>query len=256
MIIKSRRSWVEQILVAIVFLIAYLGQMFLLQGVNSLVFAAIQLVFGGIILLFVYIEVGTFKVTVQRPKFTLSLKIWLVIFGLTVVGMLLLVSVPSNVMTILTTGHLAQNTLVALATGIVEESLTRGLLLSAFLQNLRRRDRSLKMTKAGIYSSLVFGSLHMVNLTSSGFEGVAQQVLYTFVLGMLFMVIRVTTNTLIWNIGLHFLIDWQPDIVNATSEPTNWVVIIGVFGIILAASLICLIKFDQDLERQPVLNSN
>lgn len=256
MIIKSRRSWVEQILVAIVFLIVYLGQMFLLKGANSLVFAAIQLFFGGIILLLVYIEVGTFKVTAQRPKFTIDLKIWLVIFGLTVVAILWLEDWPSTVVATLTSEHLAQNTLVALAMGIVEESLTRGLLVSALLQNLRRHDQSLKITKAAVYSSLIFGSLHMMNIFSSSFEGVAQQVQYAFVYGVLLMVIRVTTNTLFWSIGLHFLIDWQPDIANATAETSNWFSIIVVFGIILAVGLICLIKFDRDLEHQSGLNSD
>lgn len=164
MIIKSRRSWVEQILVAIGFLIVYLGQMLLLQRANSLVFAVTQLIFGGIILLLVYIEVGTFKVTVQRPKFTTNLKIWLVIFGLTVIAILWLEDWPSTVMATLTSQHLVQNTLVALATGIVEECLTRGLLVSALLQNLRRHNQSLKITKAAVYSSLIFGSLHMMNI--------------------------------------------------------------------------------------------
>ncbi|EHO51846.1 CPBP family intramembrane glutamic endopeptidase [Lentilactobacillus kisonensis] len=256
MIIKSRRSWVEQILVAIGFLIVYLGQMLLLQRANSLVFAVTQLIFGGIILLLVYIEVGTFKVTVQRPKFTTNLKIWLVIFGLTVIAILWLEDWPSTVMATLTSQHLVQNTLVALATGIVEECLTRGLLVSALLQNLRRHNQSLKITKAAVYSSLIFGSLHMMNIFSGSFEGVAQQVLYSFVFGMLLMVIRVTTNTLIWSIGLHFLIDWQPDIANATSGTSNWFSIIVVFGFILVVSLICLIKFDRNLEHQSGLNSD
>lgn len=96
----------------------------------------------------------------------------------------------------------------------------------------------------------------MMNIFSGSFEGVAQQVLYSFVFGMLLMVIRVTTNTLIWSIGLHFLIDWQPDIANATSGTSNWFSIIVVFGFILVVSLICLIKFDRNLEHQSGLNSD
>lgn len=251
LIIKSRRSWIEQIVMAIFFLIVYVIEMLAFQHTAPIVFSTIQLVYGLIVFAFVYLEVGTYKVTTTRLKLTTNLKVWFAIFAATVIGMLLLEELPATVVTTLTTRHVVVNTLIALTAGFFEESLVRGLVFSAFLQNAKNHRRSLKFTKAAIYSSLVFGGLHMMNMSQDNIEGVVQQVVYTVVLGLLLVVIRVTTNTLIWPIALHFLIDWQPDIASgAVPDATNWLVIIGVFGVILVASVIYLVKFDREYEKQ------
>jgi membrane protease YdiL (CAAX protease family) len=253
MMIHTRRSWQERLLAAIVLLLGYLYLLWVLRDSPQSISTTAQLGYALMTLIIAYWEIGTFKIVDHRLALSNDLKIWLALVGSTIVGMLLLESWPETVMATLTSRGLLWNTMIALSTGIFEETITRGLLFSVFLQAGHRHQWRLKFTQATIFSSLIFGTLHLTNLGPGNVESVLQQVFYTFVLGVLLSILRVTTNTLFWPIGLHFLIDWQPDIATSQGPPSaDWWVIGTIFSVILIVGLIYLIKFDRADERRQV----
>lgn len=250
MMIESRRSWVEQLFVAIIILIVFIFMAFALFDSGEATYAKAQLLFALIVLLITYREIGTFKVTKPRVKLSANLKIWLGLIGISLIVMALLEQVPSQILLNWNSANLAENTMFALAAGIFEESLTRGLFFSIFLQNMQYRSRSLKFTRSTIYSALIFGSLHLMNLRSGNSAAIIQQIFYAFALGIVLAAIRVTTNTLFWGIGVHFLIDWQPGIANPLSTATSWLPVLLIFGSMLVIGIVYLVKFDHAYEKQ------
>lgn len=250
MIIESRRPWVEQLFVAVIILIIFVFMAFALFDSGEATYAKARLLFAMIVLLITYREIGTFKVTKPRVKLSASLKLWLVIIGIILIMMALQERLPLRILLNLNSTNLAENTMFALAAGIFEESLTRGLFFSIFLQNMQYRSRSLKFTRSAIYSALIFGSLHLMNLRSGNSAAIFQQIFYAFALGIMLAVIRVTTNTLFWGIGLHFLMDWQPGIASPLSATTSWLPILLIFGGMLVVGIVYLVKFDREYEKQ------
>ncbi|EHO51845.1 CPBP family intramembrane glutamic endopeptidase [Lentilactobacillus kisonensis] len=250
MIIESRRSWVEQLFVAIIILIIFVFMAFALFDSGEVTYAKARLLFSLIVLFIIYREVGTFKVTKPRVKLSTNLKLWFMIIGISLIVMAWQEQLPSRILLNLNSTTLAENTMFALAAGIFEESLTRGLFFSIFLQNMQYRSRSLKFTRSALYSALIFGSLHLMNLRSGNSGAIIQQIFYAFALGVVLAAIRVTTNTLFWGIGLHFLMDWQPGIASTPSVATSWLPVLLIFGSMLVIGIVYLVKFDHAYEKQ------
>ena len=100
-----------------------------------------------------------------------------------------------------------------------EEFLVRGLILGAFAQLLEGKRGQISVS---VFSSaLIFGLLHFCNLTYQTFPATLQQVIYAAVIGVALGVVRVVTNGLVFPVILHSLIDFKPDVLEA-SELMNW----------------------------------
>ncbi|OSP22198.1 CPBP family intramembrane glutamic endopeptidase [Staphylococcus agnetis] len=92
---------------------------------------------------------------------------------------------------------LASNFMIA----FFEEILTRGIIFNQLLKEY-------SVTKAVIFSSVIFGLAHLLNLThSSDIIGTFTQVIYTFFIGVLFAAIYYVTKNIWSAIFLHFILD-------------------------------------------------
>ena len=88
----------------------------------------------------------------------------------------------------------------ALYVGIVEELIVRGYIFSAF-------EIKFDEYKAIIFSSIVFGLFHLINLTQNPVMTVLLQVIYTTMFGIGFSILRVRTKSLLMPILIHSFID-------------------------------------------------
>lgn len=88
----------------------------------------------------------------------------------------------------------------ALYVGIVEELIFRGYIFSAF-------EIKFDEYKAVIFSSIVFGLFHLINLTHNPVMTVLLQVIYTTMFGIGFSILRVRTKSLLMPILIHSFID-------------------------------------------------
>lgn len=142
-------------------------------------------------------------------------------------------------------------TLIAVGTGIFEESLFRGTFFSVFMANMQYRSRSYQLTRSAIYSSIIFGLIHLTNVIGGNLQAVLQQVVYAMAFGLFLCVIRVMTNTLLWVIIIHTVADWAPATATGSgpTEVSSWWLIVGVFGLLMLVSLVYLVKVDRLLER-------
>lgn len=95
--------------------------------------------------------------------------------------------------------------LTCLAIGLAEEYICRGLLLGLALKLFHQN-----VLGAVLFSSVVFGSLHLTNLASLPIGYVAGQVIFASAIGMLFGTVYVKTKSLWIVIGLHALRDMFP----------------------------------------------
>lgn len=134
----------------------------------------------------------------------------------------------------------------AASAGIGEESWLRGLFFTAFLVMFSKKKGPL--LKTALATSLLFGSLHLLNLLQAGSNPLAvfQQVFYATAFGLLFAVIRVGYNNLWLPMLLHFLIDFKPTIHEPVAV-NEWLIILLIFIPQAFLSLITLVKMDKDL---------
>lgn len=138
-------------------------------------------------------------------------------------------------------GKLVRVTVVALGAGFFEEFLVRGLILGAFAQLLEGKRGQISIS---VFSSaLIFGLLHFCNLTYQTFPATLQQVIYAAVIGVALGVVRVVTNGLVLPVILHSLIDFKPDVLEA-SELMNWSMLTLILVPLLVVASITLINWE------------
>lgn len=126
----------------------------------------------------------------------------------------------------------------ACCAGFFEEFLVRGLVLDAFVQLWQ--NRRTQLLSAAVSSSVIFGLLHLSNLTFQSVDATMQQVFYALILGLTLSFIRLLTNGLWVGILLHSLIDFQPTIATGGSAATNWGPLLLVFLPLFVISLLWL----------------
>ena len=111
---------------------------------------------------------------------------------------------------------LALNLLVCLTTAILEELLFRYLIQHELL-------KSFKPLKAIIYSSLIFGSIHILNISSfSQIPFALIQVLYTAVLGLMLGLIYYKSKNILYPIIFHFLFNFINSYLSTTYFNMEW----------------------------------
>ncbi|NQX13284.1 CPBP family intramembrane metalloprotease [Microbacteriaceae bacterium VKM Ac-2855] len=128
--------------------------------------------------------------------------------------------------------------LVIILVGFTEEITTRGLLLTG----LRSR---LGEGWVWLLTTALFASMHLLNATSGQALGATlQQVVFTFLAGTIFYILRRVTGTLIWSMVLHGLWDFSTfSLTHGTPGPLASIgaiinVLAGVFALIAVAYVI------------------
>ena len=130
--------------------------------------------------------------------------------------------------------------IVSIGVGIIEELLFRSQVLEEFLK-LKSKVQSV------LFSSLIFGSVHLLNISSLGtIPIVLIQMCYTFFLGLVLAVIYLYSKNIILPILFHILFNFINDILIIELFPIKWditffVVNIGI-GIIVLLYLAVLFK--------------
>lgn len=251
-ILVNRWSWGRLIYWGIIlFLIFFFLSLFFYD--TSIIFKTlVDLLLALISLLITFWALRTFKLFSKKITENKQLKFWRTAVLLGIIFLLLAEHVPANIIQVFQNKFFLLDTLIALAAAIFEESVCRGLLFSGFLGHEIYESSNFRLTKAALYSSLLFALFHLVNLIGGDSSAVFEQIGYTFAGGILFAALRVMTNRLFWVILVHFMIDWGPW-VGFSQTSSNWFSLILVFGPLLVISLGYLISVDKLLIKQTAL---
>lgn len=134
--------------------------------------------------------------------------------------------------------------LSAASAAVFEEFLVRGLMIAAFIKFYEKSKYQLLLT--GISSALVFGLLHYYNLVSTSFQDTSIQVFYAAAIGMIFACIRIRYRNLWLPILIHFIIDFQPAIIETGTPGNSWITVLLLFTPIIVVSALVLFKMDRD----------
>lgn len=127
--------------------------------------------------------------------------------------------------------------LVIILVGFTEEITTRGLLLTG----LRSR---LGEGWVWFLTSALFGAMHLLNATGQALGATVQQVVFAFIAGTVFYILRRVTGTLVWAMVLHGLWDFSTfALSHGTPGPLVGIgaavnLVAGVFGLIAVAFVI------------------
>lgn len=134
--------------------------------------------------------------------------------------------------------------LIALAAGIVEELLCRNLIFNLFIKCFDNTKWILIW--ASLSSSIVFGLIHLANLTHQPCISTLQQIFYAFAFGVMLCFVHIFSNRIWPCILLHFLMDLQADISQPVSVQ-SWEPILLEFIPIIIISLLAIYFYNRDL---------
>lgn len=132
----------------------------------------------------------------------------------------------------------------AITAGLFEEFLVRVLLFDGLVQKMQSYRYS--YLYAAIGSAIIFGLLHLSNLSFQSLEVTLQQVFYSIVIGLMFSYIRLRTNGIGLCVALHSLIDFQPTI-NEASTVTPWSILLMMFIPLILVSLYAIWSLNQKI---------
>lgn len=202
------------------------------------VFMIIHVVIAIILLVIMLMTIRTTKITTERIGFRRHTRLPLLVMTIVMILLMLIDNVlPNFVQVFHHPATILMVTLTAVMAGVFEELSCRGLLFSGLLtfsQNSRH-----PLISSAIWSSLIFGCLHLFNIISEGqgVEVTVQQVFYATVIGVFFAAIRVAANGLLIPIILHSMIDFTPNITSVSSSVMDWTSLLIVFIPILVVAL-------------------
>ena len=143
---------------------------------------------------------------------------------------------------------------ISIGVAIIEELLFRGQVLEEFLKS---KGKLLSI----VYSSLIFGSIHLLNISSlSSIPMVLVQVCYTFFLGLVLSLIYTATKNILFPIMFHFLFNFINDILivelfNIKWDLTFFVVNIMI-GIVLLLYVVIFLRSKGDEENVSEIMDN
>jgi membrane protease YdiL (CAAX protease family) len=254
---KTRGSWLQLVGWAIglligLFAISYLArQGFQGTGLVSIYSrAVIRFAYAAVVVGVGLRLLNGQRILVSPIKMTRFLQIMLGVIIALLVLLLLAGGFPYRLIGMVKSPFFIANTLVALSAGMLEEMTCRGLLFSGFA--MRFRHFRYRWTLAAVTSGMVFGLLHFTNMIAGqGLQVTAQQACYAVILGILFVTIRLATNSLVWIIGIHFLIDWQPTISTSvlSGQGSPWGPFLILWLPVLAVGLLFMWGYDRQFNR-------
>jgi hypothetical protein len=132
-------------------------------------------------------------------------------------------------------------TINMLIVGIHEELLVRGFVLNSMLLKWKNKRNGLVFAVLG--SSLIFGLMHLVNLSANNVESTLIQVLYATFIGVFFASIFIKTKNLYGLIIIHAFIDWCFYFANTCFETKVNTTKSGSISLIVGALIFALIGF-------------
>ncbi len=120
--------------------------------------------------------------------------------------------------------------ITAIAPAIFEEVIFREI----FIYNLKKKGNS--DMQCLFISAILFSAVHLTNLAGMAVAAVALQVVYSFVIGLVFAAIYLKNESLLQIICVHFLIDFTTRIfVEPTTHASNLQLIVFVIVLIIEA---------------------
>ncbi|WP_416353775.1 CPBP family intramembrane glutamic endopeptidase [Agrilactobacillus fermenti] len=250
MLIENSWSWGKQLAWGILLFLAFFF-LNLFSYDEPLAFKRIaNLVLALVAFSIAWWALSTLKITKQRIHLTRVARVSGILAVIAVLIMLSLEKMPLNIYHVFQSHYFLWDTVAALSAAILEEAICRGLFLSAFM-NLEtylevRKTHTYKLTKAALYSAILFGVLHLGNLLGGSPQAVWQQVFYSLAMGVFLAVLRTYGNNLLWPILLHFILDWAPlESATAPNTDSSWLITLVVFIPIFIFSIIFLIQLDR-----------
>ncbi|MBE5756181.1 MAG: CPBP family intramembrane metalloprotease [Clostridiales bacterium] len=149
------------------------------------------------------------------------------------------------------TGEITENTITillylawCLSVAVLEETAFRGIIYPLFVIKLRGRKNSVFWAIA--LSSLVFGSMHLLNIIGSNPLAVLLQIGYSFLTGSMFAITLLYTKNLIVPIILHFIYNAGGlfyDYLGTLSFNNHWNLPTIIITVILALITITVMVF-------------
>ncbi|MGI6178032.1 MAG: CPBP family intramembrane glutamic endopeptidase [Eubacterium sp.] len=138
---------------------------------------------------------------------------------------------------------------LALCAGLSEEVMFRFVLADGFAQIFKNSKHMLLLTS--IVSSIIFGTIHLNNLSGTNTLLVIEQVVSAFVVGLSLCIVRMLFDRLWPVVLIHTLIDFQPSIVQPLEgEPFSVWAMLYVYGSLLILNIIALVLMDDKRNSQ------
>ncbi len=124
---------------------------------------------------------------------------------------------------------------ISVGVGIVEELLFRSQVLEEFLKHVSK-------PKALIYSSLIFGSVHLLNISSlASIPVVLVQVFYTAFLGLVLGFVYLSSKNIILPILFHILFNFINDILVVELFSMKWDVTFFIVNLLVGLVVVLYI---------------
>lgn len=199
--------------------------------------------------------IQTDKVLSAPISFTKSSKVLLVsLLVVFVIYSLLVFSVPTNIIKVFKTGltGIIGSLLAAMAAGFFEEWLVRGVFFKGLVETYK--NHKFQYVYAAVFSSLLFGFLHIINLSSSSWIAVSQQIFYAIVFGLVFSAIRIAINGLWLPILLHSIIDFQPQLLTSSVSSAAWELLLVLFTPLCILSLVTIFALQKNINLEKGIN--
>ncbi|GAA2863889.1 CPBP family intramembrane glutamic endopeptidase [Lactobacillus intestinalis] len=137
--------------------------------------------------------------------------------------------------------------LIALSAGIVEELLCRNLLFNLFIKCFD--NTKWVLIWASLSSSVIFGLIHLANLTHQTFMPTLQQIFYAFAFGNMLCFVHIFSNRMWPCILLHFLMDLQAD-VNQSVSVQPWGPLLLDYIPVIIISVLAICFYNRDLIKE------
>ena len=184
----------------------------------------------------------TTHVLQRRLKFNKAQLIWS--------GILLVVLLPYLVITVMNALHQSFSKIfavfmMAIMAAVIEELSFRCLLFNGLLSIFYKKKYSLLI--ASLVSSLMFGLLHLINVTHQPLQSTIGQVLFALTLGLISMYLRLCSNGMICCIVFHFLVDFKPEVLstNTGTHDAPMGMLLMVFLPVIILTTICIWLFNR-----------
>ncbi|KPN79292.1 hypothetical protein RZ56_10150 [Apilactobacillus kunkeei] len=144
----------------------------------------------------------------------------------------------------------------ALFVGMFEEIFIRGVMMGAMLKGFKKYP----VMKSIFFSSVIFGSLHMLNYADAPFWDTTNQVIYAAGLGFVLATVYYVSKNIWVSIALHTLMDYSAFVFSmhsmyANTATTNTIDImsIAIFVIGLISSYLSLIAYNRKQGKKDLL---
>lgn len=247
---EAKKSYVlKNLLAGIILTIAYLGGpvvivLLLHHHFSRIIKLGIWLLFIAIMAYLIIRSTGTTKLfnhRINQGKVRILTTIFLSIL------LLFLSARLGNLSSVLKLSiiKILSATILALMAGVIEELLFRGLFFNMFVVIFEKNKYFLIW--ASLLSSVLFGLIHLVNLTHQPLKSTVGQIMFAITLGLILSYCRMITNNVILGIIIHTYIDFQPQIITSDTGSRNLslTLLFVVFMIVIALVLICIYAYNR-----------